>query len=93
MTPEQHADAILRAAGSSLANYTMPGTRAAILAAVQAVRDDERDSVVAMLRGQMSKADQFMNLAAAAASLITLRQAVAIIERGEDTAYCAAKGD
>ena len=41
MTPEQHADAILRAAGSSLANYTMPGARAAILAAVQAVRDDE----------------------------------------------------
>ena len=41
MTPEQQADAILRAAGSSLANYTMPGTRAAILAAVQAVRDDE----------------------------------------------------
>ncbi len=37
MSPEQHADAILRAAGSSLANYTMPGTRAAILAAVQAV--------------------------------------------------------
>ena len=35
MTPEQHADAILRAAGSSLANYTMPGTRAAILAAVR----------------------------------------------------------
>ena len=37
---EQQADAILRAAGSSLANYTMPGTRAAILAAVQAVRDE-----------------------------------------------------
>ena len=40
MTPEQHADAILRAAGSSLAYYTMPGTRADILAAVQAVRDE-----------------------------------------------------
>ena len=52
MTPEQHADAILRAAGSSLANYTMPGTRAAILAAVQAVRDDECGQVVAWLRAQ-----------------------------------------
>ena len=49
MTPEQHADAILRAAGSSLANYTMTGTRAAILAAVQAVRDDECARVVAWL--------------------------------------------
>ena len=52
MSPEQHADAILRAAGSSLANYTMPGTRAAILAAVQAVRDDECARVVAWLRAE-----------------------------------------
>lgn len=37
MTPEQQADAVLRAAGSSLAKYSMPGKRAAILAAVQAV--------------------------------------------------------
>lgn len=44
MTPEQHADAILRAAGSSLANYTMPGTRAAILAAVKAVYDAGKDA-------------------------------------------------
>jgi len=34
-TPERHAEAILRAAGSSLANYTMPGTRQAILDAVR----------------------------------------------------------
>jgi len=34
-TPEPHAEAILRAAGSSLANYTMPGTRQAILDAVR----------------------------------------------------------
>lgn len=34
-TPEHHAEAILRAAGSSLANYTMPGTRQAILDAVR----------------------------------------------------------
>ena len=46
MTPEQHADAILRAAGSSLANYTMPGTRAAILAAVQAVRDESARAAI-----------------------------------------------
>ncbi len=41
---EALADAILRAAGSGLRHYTMPGTRAAILrateAAVQAGRDD-----------------------------------------------------
>ena len=34
---EAHAEAILRAAGSSLRHYTMPGTREAILAAVDAV--------------------------------------------------------
>ena len=33
---ERHADAILRAAGSSLRNYTMPATRRAILEAVLA---------------------------------------------------------
>ena len=32
---EAHADAILRAAGSSLKNYTLNGTREAILAAVR----------------------------------------------------------
>lgn len=32
---EAHAEAILRAAGSSLKHYTMPGTREAILAAVR----------------------------------------------------------
>jgi len=37
---EAHAEAILNAAGSSLRNYTMPATRDAILAAVQAVYDD-----------------------------------------------------
>ena len=31
---EHHADAILRASGSSLRNYTMDGTRRAILSAV-----------------------------------------------------------
>ena len=31
---ERHAEAILRASGSSLRNYTMPATRRAILAAV-----------------------------------------------------------
>ena len=50
MTNEQHADAILRDAETSLANYIMPGTRAAILAAVQAVRDDECARVVDWLR-------------------------------------------
>jgi hypothetical protein len=33
MTPEQLADAILRAAGSGLHNYTLPSTRAAIIGA------------------------------------------------------------
>lgn len=33
---ELHAEAILRASGSSLRNYTMPAVRAAILAAVLA---------------------------------------------------------
>lgn len=40
MTPtnlEPLADAILRASGSSLRNYTMPTTRAAILEATEAV--------------------------------------------------------
>ena len=32
--PTFHADAILRAAGSRLANYTMPGSRDAIIDAV-----------------------------------------------------------
>lgn len=31
---ERHADLILRASGSSLRHYTMPGTRRAILSAV-----------------------------------------------------------
>ena len=35
-----HADAILRAAGSSLNNYTMPATRQAILAAVLTCHQD-----------------------------------------------------
>ena len=35
---EQHAEAILRAAGSSLRHYTMPVTRKAILDAVRAAR-------------------------------------------------------
>ena len=36
MTPaEHHADAVLRAAGSALRHYTMPGTRAAICEAMQ----------------------------------------------------------
>lgn len=43
-TIEQHADAILRAAGSALRHYTMPPTRAAILAAVQAVHDAGREA-------------------------------------------------
>jgi hypothetical protein len=33
MTPEQLADAILRAAGSGLHHYTMPNTRGAIISA------------------------------------------------------------
>lgn len=37
---ERHADAILRAAGSRLANYTMPGTRTAILSAVLECHQD-----------------------------------------------------
>ena len=36
---EAHAEAILRAAGSSLKHYTLNGTREAILAAVRAVYD------------------------------------------------------
>jgi hypothetical protein len=63
---EQHADAILRAAGSSLAHYSMPGTRAAILAAVQAVRDDECAMVVEWLRkmsGDEGQTFQGRNLA------------------------------
>lgn len=39
---ETHAEAILRAAGSSLRNYSMYGTREAILAAVQAAMDDSK---------------------------------------------------
>ena len=42
MTLEQHAEAILRAAGSSLRHYTLNGTRQAILAACQALADDAR---------------------------------------------------
>ena len=37
---ERHAEAILRAAGSSLRNYTMPTNRNAILAAVLACYED-----------------------------------------------------
>ena len=40
MNITEHADAILRASGSSLRNYTMPGNREAILAACQALHDE-----------------------------------------------------
>jgi hypothetical protein len=49
-----------------MANYTMPGTRAAILAAVQAVRDDECARVVEWLRkmsGDEGQTFQGRNLA------------------------------
>lgn len=39
---EKLADAILRASGSSLRNYTMPATRAAIIAAAQEAHDAGR---------------------------------------------------
>lgn len=39
-TTEEAADMVLRAAGSSLANYTMPSVREAIFAAVRAVQKD-----------------------------------------------------
>lgn len=39
-TTERHAEAILRASGSSLRNYTMPAVRAAILAAVRACYEE-----------------------------------------------------
>ena len=42
MTATEHAEAILKAAGSSLRHYTMPATRAAILAAVEAAMQDAR---------------------------------------------------
>lgn len=41
-TTEEAADMVLRAAGSSLKNYTMPATREAIFAAV---REIQRDAV------------------------------------------------
>jgi hypothetical protein len=46
-TTERHAEAILRASGSSLRNYTMPAVRDAILAAVLACYEEGcRDGVV-----------------------------------------------
>lgn len=42
MTATEHAEAILKAAGSSLRHYTMPATRTAILAAVEAAMRDAR---------------------------------------------------
>lgn len=60
---ERHAEAILRASGSSLSNYTMPANRKAILSAVmdcyeQAYRDgasfggkEQRGIITRWLRG------------------------------------------
>ena len=48
-TPEHHAEAILRAAGSSLRHYE-PRTREAILAAVREAVEAERKAVAAWLR-------------------------------------------
>jgi len=39
-TTEEAADMVLRAAGSSLANYTMAGTREAIFAAIYKIQRD-----------------------------------------------------
>lgn len=39
-TTEEAAEMVLRAAGSSLKNYTIPKTREAILAAVEAIQSD-----------------------------------------------------
>ncbi len=39
-TTEEAAEMVLRAAGSSLKNYTMPATREAILAAVMEIQHD-----------------------------------------------------
>ena len=54
MTATEHAQAILKATGSSLRHYTMPVTRTAILAAVEAAmqdaRADERARIVGWLR-------------------------------------------
>lgn len=47
---EAHAEAILRAAGSSLKHYTMPATRTAILDAVREAIGQERAAIVAWLR-------------------------------------------
>lgn len=58
-TPEHHAEAILRAAGSSLRHYTMPGTRQAILDAVReamgpgwrGMESAPRDGTIILLSG------------------------------------------
>ncbi len=52
---EALADSILRAAGSGLRNYTMPSTRAAIIAAAQDGIDARYHTITA-LRAQLAKA-------------------------------------
>lgn len=55
------ADAVLRAAGSSIRHYTMPGTRAAICDSVEGIaeraRAEERAAVVAWLADQLDATD------------------------------------
>ena len=43
-TTEEAAEMVLRAAGSSLKNYTMPATREAILAAVEEIQSDSYEA-------------------------------------------------
>jgi hypothetical protein len=62
MTPEHHAEAILRAAGSSLRHYEAR-TREAILAAVREAMEAERKAVVDWLRDDAIKtADEVRSL-------------------------------
>ena len=98
MTLEQHADAILRAAGLSPVNYTMPGRRAAILAAVQAVRDDECAQVVDWLRRCLAEHEANANrkgqITERRHHIAACTNIIAAIERGGHTAYRAAtKGE
>ena len=47
MSPTEHAEAIQKAAGMAPRYYTMPATRTAILAAVEAAMQDARAEAIA----------------------------------------------
>lgn len=64
-TTEEAAEMVLRAAGSSLKNYTMPATREAILKAVTEVQDDAYRASIESINGFIQQNKKLRSVLAA----------------------------